>query len=90
MRLGNRTISIDLAVLRSVAQTFSLRLIGHKLKVCATTHLRSSYVTEVESYRDRHRGQLTWNWLGRLTEVEETLPPVKMFNSGIPLSEINL
>ena len=55
-----------------------------------TYPLRSSYVTEVESYRDRHRGQLTWNWLCRLTEVEETLPPVKMFNSGIPLSEINL
>ena len=34
-------IGVNLAVLRSVAQTFSLRLIGHKLKVCATTHLRS-------------------------------------------------
>ena len=42
MRLGNRTIGVNLAVLRSVAQTVSLRLIGHKLKVCATTHLRFS------------------------------------------------
>ena len=42
VRLGNRTISVNLAVLRSVAQTVSLRLIGHKLTVCATTHLRFS------------------------------------------------
>ena len=42
MQFPNRTIGVNLAVLRSVAQTFSLRLIGHKLKVCATTHLRFS------------------------------------------------
>ena len=42
LRLGNRTISTNLAVLCSVAQTFSLRLILHKLKVCSTTHLRFS------------------------------------------------
>ena len=33
----NRTIGVNLVVLRSVAQTVSLRLIGHKLTVCATT-----------------------------------------------------
>ncbi len=40
MRLGNRTISVNLAVLHSVAQTVSLRLIGHKLTVCATARQR--------------------------------------------------
>ena len=51
---------------------------------------RHPYVTEVESYRDRRKGELTWNWLCGLTEVEEAIPPVKMFHSGIPLSEIRL
>ena len=51
---------------------------------------RHPYVTEVESYRDRRKGELTWNWLCGLSEVEEPIPPVQMFNSGIPLSEIQL
>lgn len=51
---------------------------------------RHPYVTEVESYRDRRKGELTWNWLCGLTDVEETIPPVNMFHRGIPLSEIQL
>lgn len=51
---------------------------------------RHPYVTEVESYRDRRKGELTWNWLCGLTDVEETIPPVTMFHRGIPLSEIQL
>ncbi|MCE2412947.1 phytanoyl-CoA dioxygenase family protein [Candidatus Poribacteria bacterium] len=51
---------------------------------------RHPYVTEVESYRDRRKGELTWNWLCGLAEVEDPIPPVQMFNSGIPLSEIQL
>ncbi len=49
---------------------------------------RHPYVTEVESYRERRRGELTWRWLCGLEAVEEPIPPIQMFNRGIPLSEI--
>lgn len=51
---------------------------------------RHPYVTEVESYRDRRRGERTWQWLCGLSAVEEPLPPPQMFNSGIPVSDIQL
>ena len=51
---------------------------------------RHRYVTEVESYRDRRRGEHTWNWLCGLTEYQEEYHPAHMFMSGIPLSQIQL
>ncbi len=51
---------------------------------------RHLYVTEVESYRNRRRGELTWRWLCGVAEVEEPIPPLQLFNTGIPLSEIQL
>ena len=51
---------------------------------------RHRYVTEVESYRDRRRGEHTWNWLCGLTEYQEEYHPARMFMSGIPLGQIQL
>ena len=45
--VSNRTISVNLAVLHSVAQTVSLRLIGHKLTVCATARQRFKRVIPI-------------------------------------------
>ena len=49
---------------------------------------RHPYVTEVESYRDRRRGEHTWNWLCGTAPVEEPLPPMHRVDRCIPLSEI--
>ena len=51
---------------------------------------RHRYVTEVESYRDRRRGEHTWNWLCGLTEYQEEYHPAHMLMSWIPLSQIQL
>ncbi len=49
---------------------------------------RHPYVTVVESYRDRRRGEHTWNWLCGTVPVEEPLPPAHRVDPGIPLDEL--
>ncbi|HHZ93117.1 TPA: hypothetical protein EYN98_33980 [Candidatus Poribacteria bacterium] len=49
---------------------------------------RHPYVTEVESYRNSRRRQLTWNWLCGVETPEDVSRGAKLFISAKPLNEI--